>query len=695
MTLQELRNNIDQADQVYYNSGSHFVDDSVYDGWKKELLKLDPNDERHHRVGAPVGTDNFGKKVTHRHPMGSLDNVMNAEEFLAWHAKMAAQFANPEELTYNVSFKMDGGSVALYYRNGELECAATRGDGTNGEEITANAIRFQDVPRYVNLPRKDTWGDVTTGKHPSGEPFTGSVRGEVMLFNEDWKTLDPDMTSNPRNLGNGMTRRSSGEHSEHLHFVAFRLYNEAGKPFDFTDERRETESGMLLTLMKMGFKPVFCRRECSAANVLAIYQRMQGLPITEPADGKGIVSVQRREDLPFEIDGLVIKTESLLFQEKLGEVSNRPRAQIAFKFPPLGAETVLESVEWTIGHTGAIIPTANLNPVKVGGVTVSRALLCNMAEIKRLGVAIGDLVRVVRRGDVIPKIVGVSIPSAFGQKIEAPKKCPACGGKIGKRKSVNDTDSVMLYCLNPACTAQALGKIKTWVKKLDIQGLGDVYLEQLYETRMSDHQRLLATAADLYRLHNPAEQSFFKGVLGEARVPKILEEIEKKKELTLENFLGSLGIDGLGRSRVTIVREKDPGQFDTLEDWLSGKLVSRAKEAGLPNTAEPIYQRIKDNIPLINQLIANGVKVIYKDLPRPAYLKEGFMTFLITGALSQPKQVFYDKIAHAGHNFVTDYKKGVTHLVTADKNSQSSKMKKALKDGCVIMDEAELLAFLK
>jgi DNA ligase (NAD+) len=651
-------------DQIYFGGGGRPADDSIYDELKHELKHLAPDDERLTRVGAPVPSDGILKKVAHVHPMGSLDNVMNEAEFLAWHELIKAAYGY--EPAYNVTFKMDGGSVALIYKDGYMVQAITRGDGQEGEDITANALRMKGVPRYVE-------------RHVKGEqayqPFTGSVRGEVMLYNADWKALDPDQLSNPRNLGNGISRRKDGEDTERLTFVVFRAFDSDGYPLG------KTENDMLSALPPMGFEVVKGWGNCTAADVVKFYRLMQ-------ADAGQEIGFTR-DTLPFEIDGLVIKVEDLVFQSMVEDTSIRPKAQRALKFPPRAAYTTLIDVEWTVGHTGTIIPTAVLEPVKIGGVEVSRALLCNMDEIGRLDVGVGDRVKVIRAGDVIPKIV--SSDKLWDRvEIKTPTACPACDGKVGKKQGLSGDDSVHLYCLNPQCSAQQLGKIKTWVRKLDIQGLGDVFLEDLFESRG------LVSAADLYRLKDsPHGRSALEDVVGRARTPKILAEIEKKRTLSLSNFLGCLGIDGLGRRRVILVQQALPGEFDKLSDWLSGKLVEKAAEVGLPNLAKEIQERIMANQDLITDLIDAGVNIGEEPTKAPEPAKEGQLVICLTGKFDKPKKFYHDEIVAAGHRYEESYRKGLSYLVTANPAVLSSKTKKAQKDGVEVISADQLLALIK
>jgi len=706
--LHDLQNQIARANQIYTYGGDSGIDDAVYDALKNELRKLNPSDPLLTAVGAPVPLDSQLQKVRHRHPMGSLNNVTNEEEFLKFHERMLklGSWQEDEVPRYHLSYKMDGFSMAAFYEDGMLVKAVTRGDGEVGEDITANALRFQGLPAFIRYQDKDKRlraADGVIGAATQYQTFTGSVRGEVMLDDEAWKRLDPDQQSNPRNLGNGIGRRKDGTDTENLKFYAFRLYNAAGAPLDLFEYNNDdghpiqTESGMMSSLALLGFNPVTHWSQLDHTEVLKIYKAMQN----DGVSGKELVSAlgqsPSRDGLPYEIDGLVVKTESILLQEKLGIVSNCPVAQTAFKFPPRGAISQVQSVEISVGHTGNIIPTANLKPVKIGGVMVSRALLCNWDEIKRLDVAVGDLVNVVRRGDVIPKIVEVKLRPANRVAIAEPTTCPSCAQALVRRVGVDGSSSVMQCCVNFDCPAKQLGKIMTWIKKLDIQGLGDVFVEKLFKLEVKNPREpnrrvFLDDVSRLYECWTPEARKILAGVLGESRANKVVEQIEKKRRLTLSQFLGSLGIEGLGRRRVKIVQEKCPKEFDTLEDWTSGKLITMAEAAGLPESAKRIQAHINYTVPLMARLKQAGVEIVAEDAP--PVKKEGAMTFCITGTLSQPKDHFHSLMVAKGHTFVTSYKKGIDYLVAADPQSGSIKLQKAAKDGVKVISEAELLELL-
>jgi DNA ligase (NAD+) len=703
MTLTELRNNISRNAQIYYNGGERPVSDETYDGWIAELKKLCPTDPLLSLVGAPVPADSALQKVEHRHHMGSLNNAMNEEEFLIWHEKMADAWHGPSELRYNVSFKMDGASAEADYPQGEFVQGSTRGDGQIGEDITANMARMAGVPRFAQL-------GYAHGKHANKARdvgadwgrFSGFVRGEMMLFNEDWKELDTEDPSNPRNFGNGMARSKDGENCERMRFVAFRGFHADGSPLG------NTESEMLEELHSMGFNTVGYCGNMTHQEVIMLYRYMQGLPVAKPellgnlkvqiADPDGNV-YPIRDELPFEIDGLVVKVEDLAFQKSMGETQHHPRAQIAFKFPSRKGTTVLRDVLVTVGHCGSIHPTGVVDPVRVGGTVITKCTLHNYNMITKHGVGIGDTIEIERCGDVIPGLVRV-VTNGSVEEIPRPTQCPSCGGKLSKRYTLKGVEKAFDFCENTECPEQQLGKIQTWVKKLRILGLGDTYLQALYDyrvvnpTREPNRKRLLDSVARLYELWTPGARNCVVDVLGEKITAKVLAEIDKKRDLTVSDFLGSLGIDGLGRRRVILVQQALPGRFDTLEDWMAGDLVVLAAQVGLPNAAAGINAQIQAALPLIHKLLEAGVKVKKSTTQKPMPKTEGTLTFCLTGKFENPKAFYHEKITNAGHRFEADYRKGLDYLVASDPASGSSKMKKAAKDGVPVISDAKLLAML-
>ncbi|OAM91771.1 NAD-dependent DNA ligase LigA [Termitidicoccus mucosus] len=661
--IEEIAAQIRNADLAYYNSDSAMLEDAAYDALKDRLRQLAPGHDVLKVVGA-VPSEMLAK-AKHAIPMGSLDKAMNQDEFAAWIRNMGFQ---NQMLT--VSMKMDGGSVALEYLNGRLIRAVTRGDGLIGEDITANARQFQ------NCPGEDV--------KIAGSPFTGFIRAEIMLLNEDWKKADPDFVSNPRNLGNGIARRKNGEQAELLSICAFRAHFEDG------DVIAGTEADMLVLLEAAGFTVSPWRRG-NVGDAWRFYEETRA----------------GRATLPFWIDGMVVKLDDVPAQISLGERDQRPKGQIAIKFPAEGARTVLRAVELTVGHTGAIIPTGKFDPVQLGGTSVSNALLCNWEVIRALDIAIGDTVVIYKAGDIIPKVMQVVTRPENRIPVSEPSACPVCGGPVGRKKNVQGGESVMLYCLNDNCPAKLTGKIGRYLRSLNILGIGDEVLDALCkpgegilpDMDAGSRSVKLKSPADLYTLKDDPE--FLECLplgdkkirLGANRARKIIGEIEAKRELTLPEFLGSLGIDGLGKRRVALIQEAVPGRMDTLDDWLSGKLggAEFAGAAGVPNIGPVLNEALVANKSLIQEFLANGV--VIKATAKKSEIP-GAKSFCFTGASSVPRLQLKAMAEAKGHSVKDSVGKGLDYLVMADPHSTSSKAVKARNLGTKCINEAEFYTIL-
>lgn len=645
----ELEAQLTTADHAYYNGSEALMEDAAYDALRAELRSIAPDSAYLQRVGSPAPRDGMLVKRQHTIPMGSLAKAMDRAEWDSWVAKMEAA----GHTRFTASLKMDGGSVSLEYRDGNLVQAVTRGDGQVGEDITANALRFRDLP--------------AKGVSLGGSPFTGFVRAEIMLTHDRWLEADPDQTSNPRNLGNGISRRKDGEQAELLTAYAFAAYDAHGK------EIAPTEAAMLATLDQMGFITVNWHHG-DASLVWTWFEE----------------SGRLRPQMRYWIDGVVVKVDDLAAQRALGESSGCPRGQVAIKFPAAGAETTLLDVELTVGHSGAIVPTAHFEPCQIGGTTVSSALLCNWSIIETLGVAIGDRVEVVKCGDIIPAIVRVVAKGKPRHQIVKPTECPSCGGPVAKRANTGGDESVALYCLSDDCPAKVTGKIARFIASVGILGIGDEVLAALAQSG------LVKTAADLYALRGQhttiGDLMLGNGVIGNSRARKIIEEIDKVRSLTLAQFLGSIGIDGLGKRRVELIQAAVPGQLDTLDDWLAGKLEGIAEQAGVPNTGARISSAVVAADPLIQQFLANGVTIVAA-APKAA-AKEGAKSFCITGKTERTRDELVAAIEAAGHTFRSSVSKGLDYLVIADPASTSSKAVKARKLGTKCIGETELTALL-
>ena len=674
--LTNLRNLIDRADQCYYNeNGRGGISDVAYDTLKRDLRDLNPNDERFSRVGAPVSKDGHRKIVKHARLIGSLNDAMTEAEFHAW-------WPGPCE----GSLKMDGLTLENTIVDGVLVTSVTRGDGSEGEDVTANAVQMQGLPRQL------------------AAKFTGQVRGEVYLRVSDLEAINKTLIEegeepyeNVRNAASGIIRSDDGRFADRLMFAAHGINDPSG---GLCIDRHFRAYNALKLLGFAVVETCYCETVYEA---VAYYKAVE----------------QRRPALDFWIDGVVFLMNDLGAFAAAGVVNKRPKGGIAFKFPPEEAVTELKDVVLTVGHTGKIIPTAVLEPVRIGGTTVSSALLNNWEEIRRLGVVFHDKVVVVKAGDIIPKIIRVAEQYLAGAandcrsfEISQPRECPVCKGAVGKNVNTDGSQTADLYCQNPECSAKSTGKIARWVKSLDIKGLGDEVLDALTAGPVK-------TIADLYMLRllktqtgwDLADMPINDKRLGNRRAASILAEIEKTRALTIDQFLGSLGIKHLGKRRVELIREAwrklhkelffgDLSKLlDSPEGWCShrigssvGILVENSDLLGIPGIAVEIQNDLYAKRPLIDELLKHIS--IKSQTPKPAVTSGPLVgkVFAFTGF--RPDDDLAAKVTAAGGTIAEDLSKTCTHLVQADASKESSKTKKAKGWGLAVIGKDQLLALL-
>jgi len=652
-----VRNLVRKAKQAYYFGGDPIMTDAEYDKLEDELRRLDPNDAVLNSVGAPVSADNILTKAKHRIAMGSQGKVNTADEFAEWYEKREAS-------VIHASLKGDGASAAAYYDAGALTQVISRGDGTIGEDITANAVKFKGLPAYV--------------EQADGKPFTGAVRFEVILTVADWAIVDPTQAKNPRNLGNGIMGRKNGKGSHLLSVYAFDVDD---ADWDFASESAKTEH-----LETLGFQVMPYKLCADLAECVAYYDSV----------------VKDRPGLPFWIDGVVMKIDDAAQQLAHGATSGRPKGQTAWKFVSEGAETTIVSYVITGGHTGVLVPTAQLAPVQIGGTTVQNALLNNWEEIARLDVAVGDTVWLIKANDIIPKIIEVRKRASKAKRelIPEPVRCPFCDGKVARRTNTAGEDGVATVCTNEDCPKKSTGKIKRWIKSLDIQGIGDSVREALVEQRdLQDPSGLYLLGDDPDALATLVINQEKDLRLGAKRTATILAEIDKTRELSLMAFVGSLGVEGLGKRRVELMLTAGAGSLDKLTDWRAGKLrdADFAAEVGVPTMGDRLQDRIDALGGTIDGLLANGVKVIpaqSKQAAVAAAAKKASMkgSLAITGKLpsGKKKSDYAAALAAAGYELVDKVSKDLTYLVLADPSSTSSKAVKARKYGVKLISEDEL-----
>jgi DNA ligase (NAD+) len=470
--------------------------------------------------------------------------------------------------------------------------------------------------------------------------------------------------------------RKNGHQSDCLTIFAFDLdETRAGRSVEF-----RTETDKAARLVELGFNVIPHQRCADPDAAVAYFQTI----------------ARTRDSLPFWIDGVVLKIDDITKQTELGVTGGRPKGQMAWKFDSVGVETVLEGVVVSGGHTGGLYPTAQLRPVDIGGTTVSNASLANYDEIARLDVAIGDSVWVIKANDIIPKIIRVTQRPPNRRPILIPTECPFCGGEVGRRQTSGGGEGVIVECRNGGCPNKSSGKIRRWIASLDILGIGDAVREAMIE------YLALEDAADLYTLRDRATELSQLVVnaekeltLGEKRTTTILDAIDATRTLTLSQFLGSLGIDHLGKRRVELMIKAADGALDTLDAWRSGRLRNPAfaEKAGMPNIAGAIQNAIDGMSQVIDKLLANGVTVLPPVLDIPAPDTEPLKTVCISGKLPSGKKKadYAEPLRLAGYALVDEVSKGLHYLVLADPGSTSGKAEKARKLGIEVISEEHLL----
>ena len=633
------------ASEAYYNTGTPVMSDAEFDAKKEELHKLNPDHPVLAEIGAP--TSEHLEKVKHNIPMGSLNNANNGADFESWFEK-----TNTGMTSYVAMHKLDGSSVEIVYKKGKLVQGITRGDGIEGEDVTQNVRNFKNVPN-----------DLTS-------EWSGSVRGEAMLLKADFEEYFSG-SANPRNAANGTVRRSDGTGSEHLVFYAF----------DVGENGFDAHMDKLAFLENLGFEVVSHELFSDGAISVSDHERKQGILDYREAQ------IEVRESLPYEIDGVVVRVNDNDEFKALGERDNRPKGAVAFKLNAVEATTTLEYVELSLGHTGAIIPTAKLKAVHLMGVTVTSALLNNFEEIERLGVAIGDEVKVIRAGDVIPKIIGVAQDGEDRQPIEVPTACIVCNSLLVK-------DGAHLFCRNDACEGKEEMRLKNWIKKRDIKYVGDSLREKLFNTNAVRSPHELYALTEEYLSGVPIGA----GVVG-GNAKRIMAEIEKSKTATLSEFMGSLGVKFLGRRQAVHMIE---GGIDTLEKF-TDLTIERALELDGFSTskASQIVNGIQACLGEVHALREAGVEVTEPSQEPEPEVASGSgelagKSFCFTGKIERvgedgkrfTRSLMQDLVMQNGGSVMDKVRGGLTYLVQADPDSQSSKSKKAEKLGTEILSEA-------
>ncbi|MBK7674363.1 MAG: NAD-dependent DNA ligase LigA [Candidatus Accumulibacter sp.] len=657
-----LRAEIEKHNHQYYVLDAPLVSDAEYDTLFRELQALEAehpelvsSDSPTQRVGAPPLAE-FAS-VVHSTPMLSLNNAFADEEVLVFDRRVREGLATEGDVDYAAEPKFDGLAVSLSYEQGILLRGATRGDGTTGEDVTANLRTLHSIPLHLQ---------------GSGWPDRFEVRGEVLFWRSDFERLNTQQRErgekefvNARNAAAGSLRQLDSRITARrpLRFFAYGVGTVTGAALP------ATHSGLLDKLAEWGFPVAPERRRVSGLTGLLAYFAEIG---------------RRRKSLPYDIDGVVYKVDDLAAQERLGFVSRAPRFALAHKFPADEAITELLDISIQVGRTGALTPVARLAPVFVGGVTVTNATLHNEDEIRRKDVRIGDMVVVRRAGDVIPEVARVlpeKRPQAARQFI-MPTSCPVCGSQVAR----NPDEAVArcsggLYC--PAQRKQALLHFASR-RALDIEGLGDKLVEQLVDSAV------VRTPADLYRLGLLALANLER--VAEKSASNLLAAIERSKQTTLARFIYALGIRNVGEATARDLAR----HFASLDRLLAADEAQLLQVTDVgPIVAQSIRQFCNEphNLEVIEQLRAAGVVWSEGEGRAPAGGAVVGKVFVLTGTLPSLTRDTAKQLIEAAGGKVSSAVSQRTDFVVAGAEA-GSKLEKARLLAIRVVDEGQLLTLL-
>ncbi len=651
-----LRERIADADYKYYVLADPDIDDYKYDLLLKELADLESQhpelitaDSPTQRVsGSP--TKEF-RSVEHRVPMLSLSNTYSFDELNDFD-KRVKSLLEGKKYEYVCELKFDGIAVSLTYTGGKLSTAATRGDGLTGDDITQNIKTIRSIPLSIS---KAGYSDI-------------EVRGEVFIKKEDFLKINELQESkgekifaNARNTAAGTLKLkdSSSVAERPLNFFAYYVFS-AEKTFS-----THTDGIEFLKKLKFPVNSHFARAN-DIEQVKEFCSRIEDI----------------RDDLPYEIDGVVVKVNSLAQQEILGSVSRSPRWAVAFKFKAKEAVTKVNDILLQVGRTGTVTPVADLQPVFLAGSTISRATLHNFDEIMRKDIRVGDYVKIEKGGDVIPKVTEVikekRKPGA--KKFSMPSVCPVCGSKLSKPE-----DEVYYYCINYNCPAQIIGRFTHFVARnaMDIEGLGESILEKFVELGY------LTNVADIYELHTHRDELVKIEGFGNKSIDNILNSVEKSKLKSFDKVLFSLGIRHVGE-RVAKLLASAFHNIDRIIAATPDEIES-VNEIG-PKIAESLtsYLNDKRNLLIVNRLIDAGLKFETGTDASQAKRNLNFngKIFVLTGTLSKYKREQAQELIEAGGGKVSSSVSKKTDFVLAG-TDPGSKLEKATSLGVRVIDEDE------
>ncbi|MBM4170541.1 MAG: NAD-dependent DNA ligase LigA [Ignavibacteria bacterium] len=662
--IEELRTIIQEHDYNYFVLANPIVSDFTYDQLLKELIELEKKypeyltpDSPTQRVGSDIS--NEFDSVNHKIPMLSLSNTYSEDELIDFDRRVrdfAGEATTPD---YICELKIDGVSISLQYENGILKTAATRGDGIIGEDVTNNIKTIRSIPLSVNKKFLKEFGS-----------FNFEVRGEVYMENEDFKKMNDErelngekLFANPRNSTAGTIKLLDSKIVAKRPIKAFMYYYYS----EYTKIGSQLEN--LLMLKKLGFRINANYKHCKTINDVIVFCKEWE---------------ERRNEIPFEIDGVVIKVNSINLQQNLGSIAKSPRWAVAYKFKAKQASTLLKKITWQVGRTGTLTPVAELEPIFLAGSTISRATLHNFDEIKRKDIREGDSVVIEKGGDVIPKVVSVDVSKRNKNltETELPIRCPTCGSKLFKPEN-----EVAIYCDNNFCPDQIKGRLIHFASRgaMDIEGLGESLINLFTE------MKFLKDFADIYDLKNKRNELIEIERLGEKSVDNLLNAIDKSKNQQFEKVLFSLGIRYVGSGAAKKLAE----HFISIDNLISAtkEEIEGIYEIG-PSISSSIIRffKSKDNLKLIERLKKAGLN--FNTSIAKGVNKFNGKSFVLTGTLSiLTRDEAKEKIIYFGGKVSSSVSKLTDYVVVGE--NPGSKLDKAVKLGLKILTEEEFIEMIK
>lgn len=654
---QELVQKVTYHDNLYHGHDKPEISDFEYDQLFSELLKMEAEHSFLDVSKSPSQKAGFKAldafvKAAHRKPMLSLSNSYNEQDIYDFNERVKKFLITDKDIEYFAELKLDGLSMELVYENGSLIRALTRGDGLIGEDVTHNIKTIKSVPKTISHKK------------------LLEVRGEVIILKEDFLKMNQDQEeqglqtfANPRNAAAGAIRQLDPKIAAQrpLKFFAYALGDYEGITF-------KSQEDIGLKLKSLGF-PTQSENHVvktdSVEELVTYYRRIE----------------KERHELPYDIDGIVIKVNSLAEQDDLGLIARSPRWATATKFKPDQAETTIEDIQVQVGRTGALTPVAIMKPVKVGGVTITNATLHNQDEIDRKDVRIGDHVLIQRAGDVIPEVAEVLLAKRpkNSEPFKIPSKCPVCHTKV-----VKEEDMAVTRCPNPFCEAVVIESLKHYVSRraLNMEKIGDKLIEALV------HKKIISSFSDLYKLTSESLSQLERQ--GEKSISNILASIEKSKKTTLARFIFGLGIRFVGEQTAKLLAD----HFLSLEKFMH---AGTEELETIPEIGPKVSKSVKDYLQNpatqteLKKLMKSGIE--FQTLARKSEGKLSGLSFLVTGTLPVKRDEAHAVIEENGGKLLSSVSSKLSYLVVGD--DPGSKAEKARSLNVKMISWDELLKMLE